>query len=131
MRAQRPLPQFDSDTEPFWRAAGEGKLVIQHCPVTGTYQHPPRPFMAGCGFDWEWKEVPGTGTVYSYTVVHAPADPAFPTPYAVAVVDLDVANVRMVGQVRDIAADAVKIGLRVQVRFEAAEEIGVPYFVAV
>jgi uncharacterized OB-fold protein len=47
------------------------------------------------------------------------------------VVDLDVANLRMVGQVRDIAAAAVKIGLRVQVRFEAAEEIGIPYFVAV
>lgn len=129
MSTERPLPRLDPDTEPFWRAARAGKLVIQHCPATGSYQHPPRPFMPACGFDWEWKEVPGTGAVYSLTVVHPPADPAFPTPYAVAVVDLDEAGVRMVGQVRDVEPVAVRIGLRVRAKFEMAGDIGIPYFV--
>ncbi|MFN8625292.1 MAG: OB-fold domain-containing protein [Candidatus Binatia bacterium] len=126
---ERPLPQIDPDTAGFWRAAGERRLVIQYCPVTGAYQHPPQPFMAGCGFDWEWREVPGTGTVYSFTIVHPPAHPAFATPYAAAVVDLDEARVRIVGQVRGIAPDAVTIGMRVRVAFEVVGEIGIPYFV--
>jgi len=128
---ERPTPQIDPDTEGFWRAAGEGRLVIQYCPVTESYQHPPQPFMAECGFNWEWKEVPGTGTVYSFTIVHGPAHPAFHTPYAAAVVDLDVAQVRMVGQVREIAPEAVTIGMRLMVRFDVVGEIGIPYFVPI
>lgn len=129
MRTGQPLPQIDPDTEGFWRAARDGRLVIQHCPVTGAYQHPPQPCMAACGFDWEWKEVPGTGTVYSFTIVHPPAHPAFATPYVAAVVDLDQAGVRMVGQVRGIAPDRVEVGLCVRVQFDVVGEIGIPYFI--
>lgn len=131
MSTERPIPRIDPDTEGFWRAAREGRLVIQHCPATDTYQHPPQPFMVGCGFNWEWKEVPGTGTVYSFTIVHPPAHPAFETPYAAAVVDLDEAKVRMVGQVRDVAPDAVTIGMHVKVQFEVVGDIGIPYFVPI
>lgn len=129
MNAQRPLPRIDPDSEPFWRAAGEGRLVIQHCPASGAYRHPPRPFVPGCGFDWEWKEVPGSGAVYSFTVVHPPADPAFATPYVVAVVDLDEANVQMVGQLRGVAPQAVRIGMLVTTKFDTLGEIGIPHFV--
>lgn len=129
MRTEQPLPQIDPDTEGFWRAARDGRLVIQHCPATGAYQHPPQPYMAACGLDWEWKEVPGTGTVYSFTIVHPPAHPAFATPYVAAVVDLDQAGVRMVGQVRGIAPDRVEVGLCVRAQFDVVGEIGIPYFI--
>jgi hypothetical protein len=39
--------------------------------------------------------------------------------------------VRMVGQVRGIAPQAVTIGMRVTVRFEVAGEMGIPYFVPI
>lgn len=125
-----PGPSFNADTEPFWRAAREGRLVVQYCPRTARYQHPPRPYMKGCGFDWQWREIPRTGEVYSFAVVHGPAHPAFPIPYVAAVVTMDEAGVRVVGQVREVAPGRVRIGMRVVVEFEAVGEIAVPYFVA-
>ena len=124
----RPLPAIDPDTKGFWEAAKEGRLVFQHCPKTGEYQHPPRPYMKGCGFDWEWKQVPGTGTVYSFTVVHPPAHPFFETPYPVVLVQIDEADVRIAGEIRGVEPNELAVGMRVEVQFEVIGEVGIPYF---
>ncbi len=70
IQLSRPLPQPDLDTEPYWEAARQHKLVVQHCPKQGIYQHPPKPRLKGCGFDFEWKEVSGRGRVYSFTIIY-------------------------------------------------------------
>jgi uncharacterized OB-fold protein len=66
----------------------------------------------------EWVEAVGTGTVYSYSVLHHPQNPAFDYPILAALVDLDE-GVRLVTNLVEIAAADVKIGMPVEVTFEA------------
>ncbi|WP_454764361.1 tripartite tricarboxylate transporter substrate-binding protein [Cupriavidus campinensis] len=58
----RPLPQPTSLTEPYWRAAHEGRLVVQGCTACGHRQFYPRPFCLHCeSEDVAWQEVSGNG----------------------------------------------------------------------
>jgi len=58
-----------------------------------------------------WRVSRGEGTVYATTVVHRKGEP----PLNVALIDLDE-GFRMMSRVEDIAADAVRIGMRVKLR---------------
>ncbi len=64
------------------------------------------PACFNCGsMETEWAQVPGTGTVFSYTIVHHPAHPAVKSavPYNIVVVHLDEADdVRIVSNVIDV-----------------------------
>jgi uncharacterized OB-fold protein len=78
--------------------------------------------------DHEWVEAIGTGTVYSYSVLHHPQNPAFDYPILAALVDLDE-GVRVVTNLVEIAPADVKIGMAVEVTFEAtANGAAVPVF---
>jgi uncharacterized protein len=80
----------DPSTAPFWRAAREHRLVIQHCTSCGAHQFYPRPFCLSCfGLDLEWVEASGRATVYSATTVRIPVIAELPPPYVVAIVTLD------------------------------------------
>ncbi len=51
----------------------EDRLVAPRCTNCGTFRLPPPPFCFVCQHrDVEWVELPGTGTVYSFTVVRHP-----------------------------------------------------------
>jgi uncharacterized OB-fold protein len=72
------------------------------------------------GSELTWIPSKHTGTVYSYSVVHRSPGPNFPTPYVLAVIDMDdgwslLANV-------DDRSDlgTVTCGSRVQLSFTAA-----------
>ncbi len=54
----------------------------------------------------------GKGTVFSYVVHHAPKVPGRSLPFVIALVELEE-GVRMLGELRGIAADQVKIGMPV------------------
>jgi uncharacterized OB-fold protein len=74
--------------------------------------------------------VAGTGVVYACTVNHHPWLPGWDTPYAVAIVALDEQpDVRITTNVVGCDPDAVHIGARVRVRFEAREDVWLPLFV--
>jgi hypothetical protein len=63
-----------------------------------------------------WAQVPGTGVVYTYTIVRHPVHPALvdAVPYTVVVVLLDGADdVRLVSNLVDVAPDDVVIGMPV------------------
>ena len=62
----------DELTRPFWDAANQGRLVIQHCRSCDRLQHPPAPTCRQCrsGDSLEWKEMSGRGTIYNYGVVY-------------------------------------------------------------
>ena len=60
-------------TQPFWDAAKEDRLVAPRCMTCGTFRLPPAPFCWVCqAQEVDWVELPGTGTVYTYTVVRHP-----------------------------------------------------------
>src|SRR5690606_23624756 len=61
----------NSDTEPFWQHAKEGRLVALQCGACGHFRMPPTPFCPECrSTEKNWKELSGRGSVYSYAVIH-------------------------------------------------------------
>ncbi len=105
-------PSSSRDTKFFWDGINAHELRIQKRP-DGTLQHPPVPAV------WADKDVPadyvvasGKGTVFSYVVHHAPKVPGRSLPFVIALVELEE-GVRMLGELRGIDADQVKIGMPV------------------
>jgi uncharacterized OB-fold protein len=122
-------------TEPFWEAARNDRLIAPRCRVCGTFRLPPAPLCWVCHTqDVDWIELPGTGTVYTFTVVRHPLHPdlAAVCPYVSGVVELDGtqgAGARMVVNIVDCDPDDMKIGTRVRVEFEhSGDELSTPRF---
>jgi uncharacterized protein len=125
----RPAPVLTDDNEGFWRAAADGRLVVQQCSNCGAHHHPPRPMCPVChSTELEWADMAGTGSVYSYALLHHPRHPAFSYPVPAVLVELDE-GVRLVSNLVDIDPHDICIGLRVEVAFEpTAEDFAVPVF---
>jgi uncharacterized OB-fold protein len=126
----RPMPRPNTymNTQPFWEAAKNGKLVIQYCKDTGKPQFFPRPVsMANGKRNLEWREVSGRGKVYSFTNTFS----AWPghedrVPYLVALVELEE-GVRMLGNLFNVKAEDVKIDMPVRLYWEKlSEDINYP-----
>jgi uncharacterized OB-fold protein/acyl dehydratase len=108
-------PSSSRDTKFFWDGVNAHELRIQRRP-DGTLQHPPVPAVWA---DYRNEVTPsdyvvasGRGTVFSYVVHHAPKVPGRTLPFVIALVELEE-GVRMLGELRGIEADQVKIGLPV------------------
>lgn len=123
-----PVPVPDRDTKPFWDACARGELVIQRCGACGKFLWQPRPVCSHCQTpEPEWTKVSGNGVVASWTVMRPPTLPAYAemVPFVVLLVELDE-GVRLLGYLvddagrllkTDGAAEAVRMGARVQLRF--------------
>jgi uncharacterized OB-fold protein len=117
-----PSPAVTEDTRPFFDAALEHRLIIQRCGSCGTHRHPPRPMCPDChSFAVAWTDVPGTGTLFTYSVVHQPLLPALVdvVPYVVAIVELDgTGGTRLTSNLVDAPLDSLRAGLPVEVTWE-------------
>ena len=99
---------------------GKGYLVGGRCPGCGAFYFPARSVCSRClGGDVERVPLRGSGTLYTYTVIHQSL-PQFETPYILGYVDLDD-NVRVAGQVVDVEADALELGMRLTIHVEPRE----------
>jgi uncharacterized protein len=67
----------------------------------------------------EWADAAGTGTLYSYTVLHRAGKPGWEedVPYVVALIELDEGP-RLMGNLLDVDPAQVRIGMPVRVTFE-------------
>jgi len=77
-----------------------------------------------------WEQARGTGTVYTFSVVHRNDLPPFSeqVPYVAAIVELDEGP-RMMTNVVDCDIDAVAVGMAVEVIFRAIDEtVTIPVF---
>jgi uncharacterized OB-fold protein len=130
-QALRPLPMPSDLTRPFWEGTRNERLLIQCCMDCGHHQFYPRPFCLQCmSTKVEWKQASGKGSIYTYTVNRrgANAYAAERVPYVVAMIDLDE-GVRLMANLIDCRIEDVRIGSRVQVRFERVnEEVTLPQF---
>ncbi|MBI4182801.1 MAG: Zn-ribbon domain-containing OB-fold protein [Proteobacteria bacterium] len=121
-----PLPAADLDDSPYWEGCRRRELRIQRCADCGRFRHPPSPVCPACrSFGAEFVEVPGTGTVFTYTVAHHPVHPALKAavPYNIAVVLLDGAgDVRLVSNVVDARPGEMAVGMRVRLRWEPTSD---------
>lgn len=134
MSYEKPLPVMNEESRPFWEACREGRLMLQRCGDCGGYVYYPRALCTHChSGKLTWEEVSGEGVIYSYTVCHRPAGPAFSgdVPYVVALIDLKEGP-RMMSNI--VSGDPgspenVKIGQAVRVVFDAVtDEVTLPKF---
>lgn len=126
----KPHPVIDPGTAPYWSALLEGRLILKSCKSCGRAHFYPRELCPHCfSDDLTWVEATGQGEIYSYTVCHRPAGPAFAddTPYVVAVVALEEGP-RMMTRISG-RRDGVRIGAPVKVRFERQDaDLMLPFF---
>ena len=112
----------------------DGRLMGSACSNCGATNFPPRADCADClSGDFEYREVSGRGTVYTYSVIAAaPTGFDDEVPYTIVVVDLEEGG-RLLAWLGDsIEPDDIQIGMFVQVVpqiFDEVEEIKVYYTV--
>jgi uncharacterized protein len=129
----RPLPRLTGLTAEFFAWTRQHELRFQRCTACGRWRHVPRLLCAACGSDaWEWARSSGQGTVYTWSVTHRPMHPAFlEMPYATVVVEM-AEGPRLMGWVRDVSPEALRVGMAVEVTFEqVADDVVLPMFRAV
>lgn len=129
-----PLPWASVHTIAWWQAAAEHRLVVQTCSSCGATRHPPSPRCWAChAAQHDWVDVPGTGIVYTFTVVHQAFVPALAgnLPHVVVAVELDESGgARLVSNLVDVDPNTVTIGLPVAVVWEdMGPELSLPRFV--
>lgn len=122
------LPAPSALTQPFWDAAAEDRLVRQVCQACGTNVFSPRIACPACqGTALDWVDSDGRGTVNSHTVVHRAPTADRPTPYVVAIVDLDE-GWHMMTNIVGCEPDTVHIGQRVTVAWTDHDGRRLPTF---
>ena len=85
-----PLPQPTATSSPYWDAAQRGELLFQSCESCGLIPCRPVPLCGRCAdTSMRWRTSSGRGSLYSWTVVWRPQQPAFRTPYAPAIVEME------------------------------------------
>lgn len=126
----KPLPPVNAETRPWWDACAEGRLLVQRCNACGTHQFYPRLLCTACGArDVAWAQANGRAEVRTFTVVRRAVSAAFEAdaPYVVALVRLTEGPTMMTNIV-GCDADAVHIGMAVEVCFEPRGDTAVPLF---
>ena len=113
-----PVPEQNPETEEFWKATTEGRLVLLRCEECGVVIWYPRPLCPDCGSTIVvWIEGSGLGTVYSFSVVYRSAGSyQRAVPYVVAYVEL-AEGPRVLTNIIGCDPEQVYIGQPVRVVF--------------
>ena len=107
-----PDPEINIETEPYWAAASERKLLVKSCRSCGKLHYYPRAHCPYClSGNTEWIEVSGRGAIYTYSVMRR-----VNTPYIIAYVTLDE-GVTMLTNIINCDPDAVQVDQPVEVDF--------------
>jgi len=127
-----PIPKPTPETQPFWDAAKQRKLLIQRCADCGQHYFYPRPLCTHC---WSrrvtWVEARGRGRLHTFTINYRPPR-KFPSqdPVVIAIVELDEGP-RLMTNLVDVGADPNKLrcDMPVEVVFEdVTGEVTLPKF---
>ena len=126
MAYNKPIPRKGQHVMPFWEGAKNGKLVIPRCRECNRVHWFPRLICPFChSTNLEWAEVSGEGTLYTFAVQHrAFGGWAEEVPFVTAFIDLREGD-RMMTVLRGVDGnkpEEIKIGARVKVEFERADE---------
>lgn len=113
-------PDVTALDAPFWDALRRHELLVQQCAGCGRLRFVPTELCPACHSPRAtWSRVRGTGTVYTYTVVHRAPTPYYQAeaPYALAYVELDEGP-RVPTRLVDVDPDEVEVGMRVEAVFD-------------
>ena len=127
--AALPLPQPTELSQPYWDACRRGELIVQRCDDCGEHVFIPQVACTRCfGANLTWVPSSGRGTIYSFTIVHRPQQPAFEVPYAIAIVEMEEGWYTLTNIV-GCELEAVQIDMPVEVEFRAiSDAITLPMF---
>ena len=123
----KPLPRITPDSEPFWNALRERKLVLPWCLECKRPHLPPGPVCPFCFSErLEWRQANGRGRISTWTVVHKTWFPAFAEdiPYNVVQVELEEGP-RLTANVVGLPNERLKVGLSVVIDFD---DVSLPRF---
>jgi uncharacterized protein len=116
-----PRPSITRDSAFFWEGVAARRLLVRRCARCLHLHHPPGPACPRChALEWDAVQLSGRGVVHSYVIVHQPQLPGFTYPLPVVLVQLEE-GVRLVGNLSDVVADAVRIGMPVEAEFREVE----------
>lgn len=128
---QKPLPTLTDENRPFWESCRAGRLSLQRCGGCGHLRYPISVFCPRClSAEFDWTEISGRGTVFSYVVFHQAYHAGFKgdVPYNVALVQLEEGP-RMYSNIVGTPNDQVRIGDAVEVVFDPVTvEVTIPRF---
>ena len=117
----------ESEFRPFWNAATSGELQFPFCHACHNFHWYPMQRCPHCNDPGiSWKTIDPVGTVYSWTVVRRPFDPAFPNqiPYIVALLEFSGApGVRLITNLTGIEAANVSFGMIVRPAFDLYDPV--------
>jgi uncharacterized OB-fold protein len=116
-------------TSPFWAACRRSVLLYQRCGHCRAAAFPPAELCREClARELRWERSAGHGTLYSWTIVHRPATPAFATPYAPAIVTL-AEGYQMLTNIINVKPGQLRLDLPVRVTFiDVSAGLVLPYF---
>lgn len=112
-----PGPYPSTVSAPYWDAARRHELWFQRCGACASAVFDPAIVCRRCGAsDLAWERSAGVGSVYSWTVVWRPQQPAFVVPYAPAIIELDE-GYQMLASIVGCCVGDLGVGRRVAVEF--------------
>lgn len=126
---QRPLPVPTPLTAPFWDACRNEELLYQRCSDCKAVNFPPEQICPSCmSTAMGWERSNGSGSVYSFSILHREPSANFPLPSVFAIVDVDE-GFSMFSSIVDCDPADVAIDMRVEVVFDPQnDEITLPFF---
>lgn len=119
-KRSKPIPLPYQDTQPYWDAAKENRLILQRCLDCGKLQFYPRGVCSHClGSQLEWIDSSGRGKVHTFTVSYRAPHPGFADdlPFVLAIIELEE-GVRMMSNIVACEHKDVRIDMPVKVVFE-------------
>jgi uncharacterized protein len=112
-----PVPQINVETQTFWDATVEGKLLLARCNACNTFIWYPRLFCPLCNsFDVGWVPASGQGTIYSYTINRRGQGDYRDLVYVLAYVEL-AEGPRMLTNIVDCDVEKLGVGQAVELVF--------------
>ena len=120
----RPRPMNETLSKPFWEATKRHELVLPRCRTCSKIFFYPREQCPNCySSDLDWTQVSGKGRLYTFTVVHQTAHPAFQpeAPHIYAIVQLNEGP-RMPSNLIGCDIEDARIDMAVEAVFDDASD---------
>jgi uncharacterized protein len=114
---------FEDDPQfaPHYTHLAAGRLCFPYCTACARFHWYPMPLCPHCQrAGWEWWQVTGRGTLYSWTEIHHGFDARYagPLPYIVALIDFaDAPGVRLVSNIVGAATDTLTLDMSLTAHF--------------
>lgn len=116
----KPRPNPTPTSQPFWDALAQNRILVQQCRGCDSWVFYPRARCTHClSAALEWKEVSGSGTLFTYSIANQPTAPMFAdeTPQVIAIVELEE-GVRMTTTLIVDSPLALQVGAPVEPVFD-------------